>query len=328
MDFGRFLDERRGAWKQLEQLLERVETDGLKAMPADEVRDLARLYRKASADLLLARDVSARADAVDYLEALVARSYTAVYGGRRIRWASAWTYFTHTWPRRLRAERAYVYTAASVFGLGFLSAFVLTLAQPAAFDHLVPPEFASFYIDRPDDYRDARFGEMSDSDAAAFSSTLMVNNVRVTLNAFALGLTAGIGTVAMIFYNGVLLGAIAANFLRWDQSLEFWALILPHGVVEMFAMVLGGASGLILADAILRPGRRRRREALRERGADALLLVGVIVPMLVFAGIVEGYVTPMSILPPAGKLVFAGLTALGLAAWIRAPWLRDAAPPA
>ncbi len=228
MDFGRFLDERRGAWRQLEQLLERVELEGLKALPAEDVRDLARLYRKASADLLLAQHASARADAVDYLEALVARSYTAVYGGRRIRWGSAWTWLTRRWPLRLRQERAYVF-AASVFGLGFLTAFVLTLARPAAFDHLVPPEFASFYGDRPDDYRDARFGEMSDSDAAAFSSTLMVNNIRVTLNAFALGLTAGVGTVAMLFYNGVLLGSIGANFLLWGQSLDFWALILPHG---------------------------------------------------------------------------------------------------
>lgn len=306
--------------------MDRVEADGLRAMPADEVRDLARLYRKASADLLLARDVSARADAVDYLEALVARSYTAVYGGRRIRWSTAWTYFTHTWPRRLRAERAYVYTAASVFGLGFLAAFVLTLAQPAAFDYLVPPENSPLYGERQDDLREARFGEMSDADAASFSSFLMVNNIRVTLNAFALGLTAGVGTLAVMFYNGVLLGALAANFVRWEQSLDFWALILPHGVVEMFAMVLGGAAGFVLADAIVRPGRRRRREALRERGIDALSLVAVIVPLLVFAGVVEAYVTPLSILPPQAKLVFALLTLVALVAWVRAPWLKDEAP--
>lgn len=297
-------------------------------MSAEDVRDLARLYRKASADLLQARDASSRADVVDYLEALVGRAYTAIYAGQTIRWKQGLRYLSHTWPRVLCRERRFVLVSWAVVGLGLLSAFLMTAANPDAFDHLLPPGFGELYAERHDDLREARFGQMSDSDAAEFSSFLMTNNIRVTINAFALGLTFGVGTLALLFHNGVILGAIAANAMAFDQSLQLWALILPHGVVELFAISLGGGSGLILADALVRPGRRRRRDALRERGSSALLLLGAAVPMLVFAGVAEAYVTPMVLLGPWGKLGFAFLTLLGLAVWIRAPWLEAEAQEA
>ena len=164
-------------------------------------------------------------------------------------------------------------------------------------------------------------GTCKDAEAARFSSMLMVNNIRVALRSFVLGLTLGVGTLATLFYNGVILGSIAANFAGWERSLEFWALILPHGVVEIFSICVGGAGGLVLADGILRPGRRRRLASLRERGSDALVLVGIVVPFLIFAGIVEGYVTPLAIVPDWGKLAFAALTAAGLAVYIAAPWI-------
>lgn len=291
-------------------------------MPAEDVRDLARLYRKASADLLQARDTSAQADIVDYLEVLVGRAYTAIYTGRSIRWKQALSYLSHTWPRILRQERLFVGASWAVLSLGLLASFLMTAVNPDAFDHLLPPGFGDLYAEQHDDLREARFGEMSDSDAAAFSSYLMTNNIRVTINAFALGLTFGVGTLAILFQNGVILGAIAANALAFDQSLDFWALILPHGVVELFAINLGGGAGLMLADALLRPGRRRRRHALQERGGKALLLLGAALPMLIFAGVVEAYVTPMVLLGSWGKLGFASLTLLGLLVWMRAPWLQ------
>lgn len=324
MDFGRFLDEHRASWRQLDLLLDVIDSRGIKHLTADQVRDLARLYRKASADLLLARDMGTRADAVDYLEVIVGRAYTAIYAPRRLRWGRVVSWFVEGWPRAIRRERRFVYLASAVFFLGMLTAFILTLVDPEAFDRLVPTDWAAFYAEAPDDYRGERFGALdeSGSDSAAFSSQLMVNNIRVALRSFALGLTFGVGTLASLFYNGVILGSIAANFTSWGQSVEFWALILPHGVVEIFSICLAGGAGLMLADAMLRPGRRRRIDALRERGSESLKLVGMALPLLVFAGLVEGYLTPMSLLPDWGKLAFAALTAVGLGTYLAAPWLK------
>ncbi len=328
MNVSRFVDERRGLWRRLEHLLHRAEREGISCLSADEVRDLARLYRSASADLLLARSAPGTDEVVAYLETVVARAYVYIHTPSPVQWRRLLVWATHRFPASVRRWRPFVLGSWAVFALGFLLAFVLTLADTAAFDHLVPASIASFYGDQPEDYRAERFGDMGSGNAARFSSELMVNNIRVTLQAFALGLTLGIGTVAVLFGNGVLLGALAANFLRWGMSIPFWALILPHGVTEIFAIVLGGAGGLMLADALLRPGSSSRAAALRKRGPEALALAGMAVPLLVFAGIVEAYLTPLEWLPDVGKLGFALLCVAALGLWLRAPWLDDSAAPA
>jgi uncharacterized membrane protein SpoIIM required for sporulation len=319
MDLSRFVDERRGRWRRLEHLLAGMDRGGAEALGHSEVRDLARLYRSASADLLRARALPGGGDVVAYLEALVGRAYVTLHVPERVRWRGALRWARVGFPAAFRRNRRFVLAAAGVFALGFLLSFVLVLADPTAFDHLVPSSIASFYGERPDDYREARFGMVGSAAAARFSSELMVNNIRVTLQAFALGLTLGIGTAAVLFNNGVVLGALAANFLRWELSVPFWALILPHGLVEMFAMILGGAGGLILAEAVIRPRGRTRARALRERGREALTLSAMAVPLLIFAGVVEAYVTPLAGVPDGLKLLFALGTGVALVLWVRAP---------
>ena len=323
MDVRLFLQNNRGPWSQLEHLLDLHDSGGLGALSKDQVRDLARLYRKVSADLLLARQLTGQDDTALYLEGLVGRGYPVLYAPKRFKPKTVSTFFSHRWPRLVARERAYFTTSGAVFGLGFMVALTLTLADPVAFDHLIPSEWAASYAERSDDPLAKRFGTMSDAQAAEFSSELMTNNIRVTLRCFVLGLTFGVGTLAILFKNGALLGAIAANFSEWGQALEFWAMILPHGVPEIFAIILGGAGGFILADALLRPGRQRRSEALRKRGIEALALVSAAVPLLILAGLIEAFITPLSGIPPAAKLGFAGCLAVGLFTWLRAPWIKD-----
>jgi uncharacterized membrane protein SpoIIM required for sporulation len=318
------LSEQRRSWQELETLLASVDSRSLSGLTAVEVRKLRQLYRTASADLLLATDQGSRSDIIDYLEALVGRAYTTIHAPKKLDWRRGWRYFSHDWPTAARAEKTYLFLAGATIGLGFLLAWLLCLASPEAFDHLMPAEVVTGYGERPDDYRAERFGDLSEGEAAQFSAFLMTNNIRVAIKSFAYGLTAGIGTAAVLFFNGAMLGAIAANFLSWNMSLPFWALILPHGVVELFAIALGGGGGYILADAILRPGRRSRLSALRMRARDALRLSAMAAPMLVFAALVEAFVTPAEAVPDAAKLAIAALILAALVLYVRAPWIPAA----
>ena len=324
MDFRRFVDEHRTQWKRLEVLLGRIDDHGLRRLSSEDTRELAHLYRKASADLLLARDEAGDTDVADYLSAIVGRAYAVIHAPRRYRRDALLRFVRSGFPALFRREKGYVGAAAATLLLGFLTAFILTSARPEAFNYIVPASIAGFYGVEPDgDHRAERFGDMDDQRAASFSSTILVNNVRVTINAFALGVTLGVGTVAVLFQNGALLGAIAANFARWDRSLELWALILPHGIVEFFAILLGAGGGLVLADAILRPGRRSRRDALKRRGSVALALALPAGPLLVAAAVIEGYLTPLSVISPEGKLLFAAATAVALTLYLRSPGPTD-----
>ncbi len=314
--------EQQRSWQELEALLEGLERQGLTELHADDVRELQRLYRRASAELLLARGVGDKTELTDYLEALVARAYTTLHAPRPLDWRAGKRFFTTYWPRIVRREHPYLLAAAATIALGFLLSWLLCRANSDAFDHLMPAEVIASHGEQPDDYRAERFGDLADEDAALFSAYLVTNNIRVSLKAFAYGLTAGIGTCIVLFFNGAMLGAIAANFGGWKMSMPFWALILPHGIIEIFSIALCGGGGYILADALLRPGRRSRLDSLRSRARDAVALAAMAIPMLAVAALIEGFITPLAEMSDPQKLAFAAATALALALYIKAPWLH------
>jgi len=147
------------------------------------------------------------------------------------------------------------------------------------------------------------------------SSYIMTNNIRVCFMAFAFGVTLGFGTAVSLFYNGVLVGVLASYFHRAGHGVHFWAFILPHGVIELTAIFIAGASGLTLGAALLAPGEHTRGQAFKRAGADAVRLVIGCIPLLVVAGTIEGFVTPQGFIPDLAKLAFAALTAVALAAY-------------
>ena len=98
------------------------------------------------------------------------------------------------------------------------------------------------------------------------ASSIMSNNIQVSLLAFGFGLTAGIGTSAILLFNGMYLGAIAGWFSVQGNSRALWGWVMPHGGVELLAICIAGAGGFLLAKAIYCPGQVSRRTALKKMG--------------------------------------------------------------
>jgi uncharacterized membrane protein SpoIIM required for sporulation len=162
--------------------------------------------------------------------------------------------------------------------------------------------------------------------SAVFSSFLFTHNIQVTFLVFALGITFGVGTAFVLFWNGIPLGALAAQYHASGEGLFFWAWILPHGVVELTVVLIAGASGFVLARGLWVPGLRSRRRALMDEARVAVALVLGGMPMLVVAGLVEGTISQMHapLVPYSAKLVFAALLFCAMLAYL----LRRPTPPA
>ena len=157
---------------------------------------------------------------------------------------------------------------------------------------------------------------MADVDHALLSAVIMTNNISVAVTAVGFGLTGGVGTVYVLAYNGVILGGLYAFLAGTGQDMaEFFSLILPHGVLELTAIFLCGACGLMLGKGLLIPGAYTRRYALVYQAKRAITLIPGIVVMLVVAGLIEGFFTPLA-LAPVVKLIFAGVTAVGFGAYV------------
>lgn len=304
MNLDRFLTEREPAWAELRALV-----GAAKGRPerlgAPAVRRLGSLYRSAAADLALARRRFPMDPAVPLLEDLVGRARHLVYATEARR-ASVWEFLGRGYWRRV-AERPLLLAVAALLLFAPMGVGAVWAGDdPAAAVGVVPAAFQG---------RGERQGAgtdlgLSTAESTAMSAQIFVNNIRVTLMAFAGGISAGLLTAASLIFNGLLVGVLGGLSARAGRTSAFVELVVPHGVLELSCIVVAGAAGLRMGWSLIDPGRRPRSRALAEEARAAAELALGTAPWLVLAGVVEGFVTPAGIgLGPALAVGF-GLGAL------------------
>lgn len=329
VDLQRFIAEERSCWQELEALLARLDADLACRLSLAEVRRLHYLYQRASADLSRVATFSAEPEMRRYLEALVGRTYGHVHAGaatgsgfRLSRW------LTHSLPVAFRRHTGAFLASLLVTAVGTLFGAGALLLDPAAKSVLIPfPHLQGDPAERvareEQDTPSERHGEQ-----ATFAAQLLANNVRVSVFAMATGMTFGLGTVAVLFRNGVLIGAVCADYVQAGVTPFLAGWLLPHGAIEIPAILLAGQAGLVLARALLGWGDRRRlRQRLRCSAPDVVTLTGGVVLMLLWAAVVEAFLSPYHepVVPYWAKILFGVAELVALAFYlVRAG--ADAAP--
>ncbi|HZY83551.1 MAG TPA: stage II sporulation protein M [Gemmataceae bacterium] len=318
MDLATFLQERRPDWRRLEEILERIEGSGLASLDDEQAVELGRLYRRAASDLNQSQTFVSGDSTERYLNELVGRAYFLVYGKSRgpdLR--GALRYVFHEYPRTFRRYLPHFLLAAALLAAGAVFGYVACRYDPAAGKAFLLPTDMPTIQPPAEGEQDAR-PPISTGEFSAFSSHLFTNNVGVSLTAFALGITFGLGTAWLMFYNGVLMGALMAVFFEAKQYTAFATGILPHGVLEIPAAVIGGAAGFVLAQGMIRARPWPRRDELARAGKGALMLVLGCVYLLAVAAVLEAGVAraPDTFLSSGLKLAVAGVFAVLFLAYV------------
>jgi len=288
-----FRKEREARWRALENLVNQVEKRGLRSLTPDELARLPVLYRATLSSLSVARSISLDRNVVEYLEALAARAYFAVYGSRRSAFETLRWFVVEGFPRAVRQAAGHLGLATLFFLAGGITAFALVTSDPSYYDAFVDPAYASGR-DPSATTESLREGLFDGGDAAGeglgvFASFLFSHNAQIGILCFALGFAAGVPVFLLLFMNGLLLGAFAALYHGRGLSVELWSWLLPHGVTEILALLLCGAAGLLLADGLLFPGRTTRIASLREKGRLAGLIVVGCIAMDFVAALLEAF---------------------------------------
>lgn len=291
MEESLFVRKRSASWERLETLTARA-SRGTRRLGADELFELGRLYRSTTSDLAHARFAGLSPELCRYLNRLVARAHAEVYGPvvesgfARIR-----RFFSCTFPQEFRRSWRYVAICAALTLVFTLVSFVLVGRNPATAYALLPEWLVPASITKS--LHDSNFA-FGPNRSAMMSSLIITNNIRVAIAAFAAGITTlGTGTIYVIVFNALMLGTLGALYGRAGFGMDFWATIAPHGVIELTAIQIAGAAGLLIAAGVLLPGRRIRREAIAENSRRAGTLIGGVAAMLCVAGSIEGFFSPL-----------------------------------
>jgi len=290
MNIELFIANRSPVWQQLEDALLKAENSA-DAMSHDEVQALVQLYRRACSDLNLARSYTANPDLLARLNQLTGRAYRFVYraGHEKPVMPAFVKLITAEIPAVFRRQRLIVALAAAAFILGTLTGAAAIVIDPANGQRIIPPEF---FTESPRERvarlesNDERIDTMEK--AMTFGASLYTHNIQVTFLAFSLGALTIIGGIWLLFYNGVLLGAVAAMYVLDGVPMFFFAWVGPHGALELPSIIFGGAAGIIAGRALLMPGDLTRGASMRRVLPAVWRIMIATAITLVFAGLIEG----------------------------------------
>jgi uncharacterized membrane protein SpoIIM required for sporulation len=295
-----FVLERQLRWNELEAHLTR---GPLHRLSAGEIRETANLYRAACADLMHARARSFGTDITGYLDTLVSRGHSALYGPRPYSLASGHQLLFVSFPRTLRRHAGLFAVATALFVVPLLVGWVLAV-RSEEFAFAVMPKSALEQAAAA--YSKDFSGGRDASVDASMAGFYVQNNVGIAFRCFATGVLFGAGTVFFLFYNGLAIGTTFGFVTRSGGGGNIVTFACSHGPFELTAIVIAGTAGLLMGHALIATGGLTRWGSLRRTSSELGDLVLGAAAMLLVAAAIEGFWSPSGV-PPQVKWAFSGV---------------------
>lgn len=309
-----FIERRKANWKRLEELTDQIRSlRGLRSLARDEVRELGRIYRRTASDLAIARVESRDQRLVSYLNNLVIQAHGMIYRSESKGVRSVFDFYWHEFPAIFRRTFKYTLATFLIFLAVAAGSFVATWRNDdfADFAMISPVLMQSIKNHQP-------WWQRLNDEAPVGAAQITTNNIGVSLKVFAFSIVPVVGTVGTLMPSALLLGSLQALLIKHWASGAVWNFIFGHAVLEFTAIFIAGGAGLMIGMSLIAPGERTRQEALIERGALAIRLLAGCFPMLVVAGLIEGFISPLP-LQSRYKIAVSVASAVMLAAYLLKP---------
>lgn len=288
MDSTQLYQSHQAFWAKLADLLKRAERD-IRQLSPQEIEQMGQLYRVATSDLALAQRDFPRHPVTKFLNQLVAQGHAVIYRSEPLVASRLRRFVTWDFPRVYREMLPFTITATLLFWLPALLAFFVILYQPETSRWFLPEQAQSLraMIEDGELWTDIPLAERPYT-----SSFIMRNNIQVAFLAFGGGLLAGLYTVWILIFNGLMLGGILGLTGHYGLGFDLATFVVGHGVIELSVIMMTGGAGLMIGWAIIHPGLLRRADAVKAAASQSVLIVIGCVPLLVIAGMIEGFLSP------------------------------------
>ncbi|MFN0107939.1 MAG: stage II sporulation protein M [Blastocatellia bacterium] len=313
-----FIEKRKANWKRLEELVDQIRSvRGLRSLKRDEVRELGRIYRRAATDLAIARVESRDQRLVSYLNNLVIRAHGMIYRSEPKGVRSILDFYWHEFPAIFRRTYKFTLAAFLIFiVIGASSAFATWRNDDFADFAYLPPQMVQAVKGHQ------RWWERLNDEAPIGAAGIIANNIGVSLKVFAFSIVPVVGTVNVLTPSALQIGSLQALLIKYRMMGTFWNFGFGHAVLEFAAIFIASGAGLMIGLSLVAPGERTRREALIESSLTAIRLMVGCIPLLVIAGLIEGFISPLP-LQSRYKIAVSVATAVMLAAYLLKPARRE-----
>ncbi len=279
------------------------------AITGSDIDQFHRLYQKAAQNLSYSQTYFPKEEVTFYLNGLVSKSHNLLYKDQISSMKQIRHFFGVKFIGLLVEQWKFIIVAMILFILGALGSFFSVLNDPLHLYSILPANIAQG-VDP------TQLGSSDGAvDSSLMSANIMTNNIQVAILAFAGGVTFGLLTVYLLIYNGIIVGALAALFWHHGKTYDFWAYIVPHGMIELTAIFIAGGAGLLMGYKLFVPGNLSRLYQLKRHAKRSVQLLLGTIPLFVIAGIIEGFITPAAISLEI-KYFVALLTVIGLILYI------------
>ena len=258
-----WLQKRRPYWARIDELIARSGRNGVQALSHSELQELALLYRQTASDLATIREDASSRNLTHYLNQLLGRAHNLIYMGRRSRKAGIITFYRETFPEIFHETLPYTFAAFAIFFVLAAAGMMMAVADPRFQQYLLGSDMMDTIA------KHQMWTRSLITVKPLASSAIMTNNLTVSFTTFALGITAGIGTVWMLALNGLLFGVVSAACWEAGMTNQLYSFVAPHGVLELPAIFIAGGAGLLLAKGLLFPGDLPRKDSIAREGGRA-----------------------------------------------------------
>ncbi len=282
-----FLKKNSEKWKSFEALLKNPQKES-----ADTI---AELYIEVSNDLAFAQSNYPESKTADYLNELTIKAHNTLYKNRKTDLQSVLRFWTQQIPLIFSRRQKELLYALIIFGIA------ITIGAYSAY---VDDSFVRGFLG--DRYVNMTINNINEGDPLAVYKDehamnmflgITINNIRVSFVAFVAGLLTSVGTGMLLFYNGIMVGSFLQFFARYSLLEEALLVVFIHGTLELSAIVIAGAAGIVLGNGLLFPGTYSRYESFVRNAKEGTKMVIGLVPIFILAGFLESFVTRYTEMP-------------------------------
>jgi len=305
----RWIEQRKSSWGRLDALTHQVESSGIGTLSGGELREFGLLYRQVAADLSAVRSDRASGTLEEYLNQLLSRAHNRIYSGRKAGFGSVVRFMVWEYPRIFRHLFPYVLASFLIFLAGAALGTLLTLSRPEFMRLLLGPAMLET-IERHEMWTHSILSMKPQA-----STAILTNNIGVSFLAFAGGIVGGIGTIYLMFFNGLEMGVISTACARAHMALDLFSFVAAHGALELPSIFIAGGAGLRLGAGLLFPGMLSRKDSLARAARDSIRLLAGVVPLLFVAGMLEAFLSPSGA-PKGLKFAVGAVLLTGLGFWL------------